>query len=576
MRPASQSFGVEEKPPARVVVFSALQHLAMIAPVGLICPLLVVSHAGADRAVTNSVLAMSMLALGFATILQCMRWKGVGSGFLAPAIFTSAYLPPSLAAAQLGGLPLVFGMTVFAGACQIILSLGLKRLRPFFPAEIAGLAVTMIGVSLGMLGLRLLFGLPGGVAEGALSAPQTAADLGIAVFGLLVIVVLSVWAPKGIRIYAVLLALIVAWLVALVLGAVDTSFVRAGFADGLVRLPRPVFAGLAFDPGLAIAFAVGALACTLCTVGNVTTCQKINDSDWQRPEMNSLKGGVFADGLGTILAGFLGTVGLNTFSASIGLSAATGVMARRVGFAVGAIFIGFAFVPGAIALAGSIPLPLTGAILVFTSSFIVVSGIQVILSRLLDNRKTLVIGFGLLFGLSRDILPEFYGALPSELTPLASSSLVVALLVAGLLNLVFRIGVSDRARLVLVPGTDAVEQVHAFCETQGGAWAARRDVMQRVTAALVEFAEISGDVVRKDAPATIDLKFDEYRIDAFIRYKGERVEAPVGAGGSASVDLLESDDLPGHIPFLIIGKMADRFTSGQNDRNSWLRLSFEH
>ena len=157
-----------------------------------------------------------------------------------------------------------------------------------------------------------------------------------------------------------------------------------------------------------------------------------------------------------------------------------------------------------------------------------------------------------------------------------ASPLVIALLAAILLNLVFRIGVGARAQLALAPGTAALDQVHDFCQAQGAAWGARRDVMQRVTAALVEFAEASDELVESGREATIELAFDEYHIDATVRYVGRAMEKPDDGAASTTTDLLETGELPSHLPLLIIGRMADKSVTGRQGDTHWLHLSFEH
>ncbi|EIP99408.1 xanthine/uracil permease [Opitutaceae bacterium TAV1] len=573
MRPTTEQFGVDDRPPFGVTFFTAIQHLAAIAPPGLVLPVLVARHARADQATMNAMLAGSMLALGIASLLQCGRWRGgLGSGFLAPAIFTAAYLPPCFHAAERGGLPLVAGMMIFAGACEVLLSRVLGRLRPWLPTEIAGLAVTMIGVVLGILGFRLMFGLP---ETSAGAGPAMTVGTVIGLCSLAGIFFVNIWGPRPLRIYAVLIVLVVAWAAAAWLGEIDPEALREGFRHGVLGLPRPPLALPQFDAGLAFEFAVTALASSLRTVGDLTTCQKINDPGWQRPDMVSLKRGLLADGLGNMIAGGLGTMGLSPFSGSIGISVATGVKARRVGLAVGIIFIVLAFFPGAIALSTSIPMPVSGAILLFSSCFILINGLQIILSRLLDNRKVLVVGLGLIFGLSRDIFPDFFNHLPL-LAPLAASSLAEALLVAILLNFFFRIGTRMRAQLTLAPGDGAVDRVHAFCQAQGGAWAARRDVMQRVTLALAEFAETAGEVVEPGREAEIELAFDEFHIDATIRYAGRALEKADAGPGAAGPDLADGGELPADLSLRIIGRMADRFTSGRQGGMQWLKLGFEH
>jgi NCS2 family nucleobase:cation symporter-2 len=194
----------------------------------------------------------------------------------------------------------------------------------------------------------------------------------------------------------------------------------------------------------------------------------------------------------------------------------------------------------------------------------------------LDHRKVLIVGLGLTFGLSHDVFPNFFRDLPG-LAPLAASALAEALIVAIVLNALFRLGMRRTARLTLAPGEDAVGRVHAFCEEQGGAWGARRDVMQRVTAALVEFAEESGELVQAGSEADIEVTFDEFHVGAMVRYPGRAL-----AGGAAETGLparpvsLEDGELPVDLARRIIRRMADRFASGSEGGRQWLRLGFEH
>ena len=64
----------------------------------------------------------------------------------------------------------------------------------------------------------------------------------------------------------------------------------------------------------------------------ITTYQRTTDADWVRPEMNSIRGGIFADGISASVAGFLGTYGQTMSTANVGLVAATGVASRRIAF----------------------------------------------------------------------------------------------------------------------------------------------------------------------------------------------------------------------------------------------------
>jgi hypothetical protein len=139
-------------------------------------------------------------------------------------------------------------------------------------------------------------------------------------------------------------------------GADTGERTRQGGRRPAFAVPDPAFVGYAFDPRLLPAFLIAGLAAALRTVGVVTTCQKINDSDWKRPEFASIKGGVLADGLGCIGAGLLGTMGLNTGPSLVGVSKASGATSRCIAFACAGLLVLFAFVPKIAALFLMLPL----------------------------------------------------------------------------------------------------------------------------------------------------------------------------------------------------------------------------
>ena len=187
--------------------------------------------------------------------------------------------------------------------------------------------------------------------------------------------------------------------------------------------------------------------------------QKINDARWQRPDMRVIRNGLAATGWAPSWPAASARVALGTTSGSVGASVATGVTARVVGLATGALFIVIAFFPTIHDLLIVIPRPVIGATLVFSSCFINVSAMQVMTSRLMDGAPYLVIGGGLLLAFSRFLFPGFYAGAPRSLQPAVSSPLVIGLLGALLLNLVFRIGVRKSASIDFTPGVDTLSKL---------------------------------------------------------------------------------------------------------------------
>src|SRR3546814_18912051 len=79
------------------------------------------------------------------------------------------------------------------------------------------------------------------------------------------------------------------------------------------------------------------------------------------------------------------------------------------------MFITLAFIPkltGAIVL---MPYPVMGAGLLYTSCFLVISGVELLFSRMLDSRRTFVVGLSLLAGIGLDLMPRAFAAAPNWL-----------------------------------------------------------------------------------------------------------------------------------------------------------------
>ena len=309
-------------------------------------------------------------------------------------------------------------------------------------------------------------------------------------------------------------------------------------------------------------------------IGDLTTCQKINDAEWVRPDMGSLSKGVLADSLGVVFTGLLGGMGPSTSSSNVGLSIATGATSRWIAFSAGAIFITLAFIPKLAIVFVIMPSPVRGAILLYVACFMIVAGLQIVTSRMLDSRKVFIVGISLIAGLSVYITPEAYGQVPNLLEPLVGSALALCTTVALTLNLLFRIGISKRVFLVLPTGPDAIDRVRRFTEDEGGKWGVRSGVIYRVTGALTEFMEAASDLELVQDDVKISLSFDEMEIVADIRYRGEPLALPTRRPSEA--ELLESDPAKLGLPGLLLRHYASNVRLRRQDDEICLLLSFDH
>jgi NCS2 family nucleobase:cation symporter-2 len=425
----------------------------------------------------------------------------------------------------------------------------------------------MVGVTVGGLGVRYVLGV------GA-PAPASAREVAVSAITLGLMVGLNVWGRGAPRLFCALLGIIGGYVAGALLGVlVVADFARVMDAP-LIGLPAVGDLGWSFEAALIIPFAVGATAACLKTVGDLTTCQKTNDADWVRPDMPSIGRGTLANGIGSALAGFLGTTGLNTSSANIGLAGATGVTSRRIAYATGGIFLVLAFMPKLSGLLAVMPRPVMGAALMFVAAFIFVNGLQIIASRLLDARRTFVIGLSFIIAIAVDISPAFFRALPASVQPLVGSSLVAGMITAILLNLIFRIGARKVQNLVLPAGRVDPVALERFMEANGASWGARRDIVNRATFSLAQSIEVIMDSCEPQGSVEVAASFDEFNLDLRVSYVGPALELPEKR--PTNEEIMESEDGHRKLAGFMLRRQADRVRASHSAGRSTVLFHFDH
>lgn len=565
-KPADLAYGVEERPPGAVLWLTALQHVGVLSLV-MVFPLLVSRAAGATPATAAQILSAGMLALGLATIAQARPYGPIGSGYLAPTGFQAVYLGPSLVAAQTGGLSLVFGMTIFAGLVEATLSRFLRPMRAYLPPELSGLVVLFTGLAVMAIGIRYLM-------TGSNGAPVPLLGWGVFGFTLAVMVGLNLWTRGMLRMFCALIGLISGYALAVALDLAAPAELAAIQRMPFVALPRFDHLAWSFDAAMVVPFAVAGVAATLNTSANVTIYQRLNDADWVRPDLRSISRGTLTDGLAASTAGALGSCGISTLAASVGVILATGVAARVIAYAIGAIVLALAFLPKFTAMLVATPTPVVAGALIFIGCFILIGGMQIITSRMLDARKSLVIGLSVSAALTVLMFPSVAAQAPSWFRPLLGSALVTGTVLAFGLNLLFRLGVQQRISLTLDPSADYPRAIEDFFTQRGKAWGARPDIIRRVIFGVTQLAEAVIENCNPDGPLLIEASFDEFNLDVHVSYAGELLELPQSRPTEREVR--EEDDGARRLAGFMLRRNADRAQSGRRDGRSAIDFHFDH
>lgn len=565
-KPSNLIYGVDDKPPLPTILLLGFQHIFILS-IAFIFPVVIVGEVGGTPEDAQNLICMAMLATGFATVLQSVNRGPAGSGYLCPLVNGPAFVPASLLAGKAGGLALVFGMTAVAGIFETIFSQAVGRMRKFFPPEVTGTVVLMVGVEVIPIAVPKFFGVDKTHPE------LQPLALAVAAVTLLTMAGFNVWGKGKMRLYSLLIGMVVGYTISFAAGLLTMDQIRLIMDSPLFLIPEIGRFGISFSLALVIPFVVAALSSALKTMGDLTTCQKINDADWKRIEMKSIGRGILACGAGNIASGLLGALGQSVSSSNIGLSIATGATSRYIGYAAGSILMLLAFFPKLAGIFVIMPTPVMGASLIFAVCFMIMAGIQIVMSRMIDARKTFVIGLSMIFGLSFDYIPGLYSEVHPWARPLFSSSLALATVCALTLNLLFRVGVSKRVSLDLEVGVDTSEKIFSFMETAGGAWGARRDVILNAIAALNELLEAAPFLGLTGKKIEVEVQFDEFNLDVRTAYEGRPFSIPVSLPCAESID---DQEALSNLSAFMMGRYADRITFSEKQGRTELKMHFEH
>ena len=565
-KPATLIYGVDEIPPISITVLSGFQHAGIIA-INLIFPVIVFRAAGASTAVVATLLSVGMCILAIGTLIQANRRGPVGSGYMCPATFTATYLAPSILAAKTGGLSLVFGMTMVAGFVEAVMAGIMERIRAFVPVELSGLVIVLIGTTAAMVGVKAL--------TGDIAHPPALGEWAVAVITLGVTIALNIWGWKTGKMLCALIGMSVGYVAAAVLGVFTPADYDILAHAAWIAIPDPRNASWSFDWGLVAAFAIAAIAAAMKALGTITVCQRTNDADWVRPDGPRNARGVLADAVGTMVSGALGGVGLTTSTPSVGVAAATGVASRAINYAVAVIFVVLALTPKIAAILAVMPRSVMAASLLFASAFIVINGLQVATSRLLDPRRTLVIGLGFLAAAAVESVPAIAASANGGWKPIIGSSLVLGTLVAFVLNMIFRIGIRKTVTLSIDASKFDAGQVENWLKKQGGTWGARPDIVAKaifgacqLVEAVIEHGHVEGGKLKLDA------SFDEFRLDIYLGYDGTALPFPMSRPSVAEIQ--DSEEGAARLAGFLLRRNADKVRSDQEGPTAKVWFHFDH
>jgi NCS2 family nucleobase:cation symporter-2 len=334
---------------------------------------------------------------------------------------------------------------------------------PLFPPVVTGTIIIVIGISLMRVGINWAGGgLPtlGRMVEGQLGQFNNPAygaldGLGIALFVLVVILAITKYGRGFVANVAVLLGIVAGGLLAALLGKMNfTKVASAPWFD----IVYPFQFGMPkFD---LIASITMCLVMIVVMIESTGMFLALGEMTGKSIDQKMLSKGLRADGLGTVIGGVFNTFPYTSFSQNVGLVGVTGVRSRWVTAAGGVIMLALGLIPKMAALVEALPQTVLGGAGIVMFGMVAATGARILTNvDFKTNRNNLfVVAIAIGFGMIPLVAPNFFKQLPQELHPLLESGILLAAIVAVILNAFYNgLGTAASARMQATAGAQVAE-----------------------------------------------------------------------------------------------------------------------
>jgi NCS2 family nucleobase:cation symporter-2 len=426
------------------------------------------------------LISADLFVCGIVSIIQSLgmtQYFGIRLPVMMGVTFASVGPMVAIGVANPGveGARMIFGAIIGAGIISMLIAPLVSRMLRFFPPVVTGTIILVIGVTLMRIGINWIFGLPVGPTAPKLVSPEHAEWLNsvkelaatgavpelpqglslaasaqnpayanptnIIVSALVLITVLVVarYAKGFLANIAVLVGIVVGGILAAAMGMMH--FDKVADASWFALITPFHFGMPIFDPIMIFTMVLVMIVVMIESTGMFLALGEMCERKITRPMLTA---GLRTDGLGTLIGGVFNTFPYTSFSQNVGLVGVTGIRSRFVCVAGGAIMIVLGLIPKMGTLVESLPTAVLGGAGLVMFGMVAATGVRILSNvDFKTNRFNLfVVAVSVGFGMIPLVAPDFKMWMPHAIHPLIDSGILLASIVAVLLNWFFN-GASD-------------------------------------------------------------------------------------------------------------------------------------
>lgn len=334
---------------------------------------------------------VAIMCSGIGTICYLLVTRNKIPSYLGSSF---AFISPILAAtAATGNLHTALSGVIVAGLVFLVVAgiiklAGTEWLDRLLPPVLVAAVMIVIGVGLSATAVKMALN----------SSTESFQSVGAAVAAITLFAAVVFSSMGGLfGTIPVLLAIIVGYLVACLLGLVDLAPVVSAAWIGLPPIQTPTF-----DLGAVALIAPVALVVVIEHIGHLLAVGEIVGKDYRPMLPRSLAG----DGIATVISGFLGGPPTTTYAENIGVMSVTRVYSTQVfWYAAGFALVVGGFCPKLAAFINSIPTPVMGGVSLLLFGLIASNGLRMLVSNQVNfdaNRNLMIASVVIIIGVGME------------------------------------------------------------------------------------------------------------------------------------------------------------------------------
>ena len=369
-----RTIGIHEKLPLLQSLPLSLQHLTAMFGATILVPILL----GVDPSI-------ALLMNGVGTIIYSLVTKGGIPAYLGSSFAFIA--PVMLISSSYGGFSHAQSGFIFFGLFFILISFvvmkwGIRWIEVVMPPAVMGAVVAIIGLELAPIAVQQAGLAAGSTAVGQVVQPfvMNSNVVIVSLFTFIVGILGTVMFRGFMQIIPILFAVIAGYVLALIMGLVDTTAIA-----NAPWLAFPHFQAPVYDTNAILIIAPACIVVLAEHISHLIVTGNITGEDLMKKP--GLQRSLLGDGISNVISGFAGSPPNTTYGENIGVMAITRVYSVWVIRGAAVLAIAFSFIGKISAAISTIPTPVMGGITMLLYGVIAVQGFRMYVEQKVDFSK---------------------------------------------------------------------------------------------------------------------------------------------------------------------------------------------